>query len=163
MRNAGLDEAQAGIKISGRNINTSDRQMTPSLWQKAKRTRGLSRTLRFSCLLVAQRRRTVRGKQVGGGDAKKERDERGICVDLRPIHVEVWQQTACRRPRFDSWVGKILWKKEMAIHSSILAWRIPWTEEPVRLQSIQFMGSQRVGHNWATNTSTFLSTFTNAN
>ena len=31
----------------------------------------------------------------------------------------------------------------MATHSSILAWRIPWTEEPGRLQS---MGSQRVGH-----------------
>ena len=35
-------------------------------------------------------------------------------------------------------------EKEMAIHSSILAWKIPWTEEPDRLQS---MGSQRVGHN----------------
>ena len=35
-------------------------------------------------------------------------------------------------------------EKEMATHSSILAWRIPWTEEPGRLQS---MGSQRVGHN----------------
>ena len=34
-------------------------------------------------------------------------------------------------------------EKEMATHSSILAWKIPWTEEPVRLQS---MGSQRVGH-----------------
>ena len=34
-------------------------------------------------------------------------------------------------------------KKEMAIHSSIPAWRIPWTEEPGMLQSI---GSQRVGH-----------------
>ena len=34
-------------------------------------------------------------------------------------------------------------KKEMATHFSILAWRIPWTEEPGRLQS---MGSQRVGH-----------------
>ena len=33
--------------------------------------------------------------------------------------------------------------KEMATHSSILAWRIPWREEPCRLQS---MGSQRVGH-----------------
>ena len=31
----------------------------------------------------------------------------------------------------------------MVSHSSVLAWRIPWTEEPVRLQSI---GSQRVGH-----------------
>ena len=35
-------------------------------------------------------------------------------------------------------------EKEMAIHSSTLAWKIPWTEEPCRLQS---MGSQRVGHN----------------
>ena len=34
-------------------------------------------------------------------------------------------------------------KKEMATHSSILAWKIPWTEEPGWLQS---MGSQRVGH-----------------
>ena len=35
----------------------------------------------------------------------------------------------------------------MASYSSTLAWRIPWTEEPGRLQS---MGSWRVGHNWAT-------------
>ena len=34
-------------------------------------------------------------------------------------------------------------EKEMAIHSSILAWRIPWTEKPSRLQST---GLQRVGH-----------------
>ena len=34
-------------------------------------------------------------------------------------------------------------EKKMAMHSSILAWKIPWTEEPGRLQS---MGSQRVGH-----------------
>ena len=38
-------------------------------------------------------------------------------------------------------------EKEMAIHSSILAWRIPWMEKPSRLQST---GSQRVGHDWAT-------------
>ena len=38
-------------------------------------------------------------------------------------------------------------EKEMATHSSILAWRIPWTEEPGRLQPT---GLQRVGHNWAT-------------
>ena len=37
-------------------------------------------------------------------------------------------------------------EKEMAIHSSTLAWKIPWTEEPDRLQS---MGLQRVGHDWA--------------
>jgi len=40
-----------------------------------------------------------------------------------------------------------LMEKAVAPHSSTLAWKIPWTEEPVRLQS---MGSLRVGHNWAT-------------
>ena len=38
-------------------------------------------------------------------------------------------------------------EKGMATHSSILTWRIPWTQEPGRLQS---MGSQWVGHNWVT-------------
>ena len=37
-------------------------------------------------------------------------------------------------------------EEEMATHSSIIAWRIPWTEEPGGLES---MGSQRVGHHWA--------------
>ena len=44
-------------------------------------------------------------------------------------------------------------KKEMATHSTTLAWKIPWTEKPGRLQS---MGSQRVGHDWATSLNTHL-------
>ena len=40
----------------------------------------------------------------------------------------------------------------MVTHSSILTWRIPWTEESGRLEST---GSQRVGQDWATNTFTF--------
>jgi len=43
----------------------------------------------------------------------------------------------------DPWVRKIL-EEGMTTHSSILAWRIPWTEEP---GGLQFTGSQRVGHN----------------
>ena len=43
-------------------------------------------------------------------------------------------------------------EKEMAAHSSILAWRIPWAEEPGRLQS---RGSQRVGHDWSDFTCAF--------
>ena len=50
-------------------------------------------------------------------------------------------------PMRETWVRSLGWEdpleKEMATHSSILACRIPWTEEPGRLQS---MGSQRVGH-----------------
>ena len=47
----------------------------------------------------------------------------------------------------ETWVQSLDWEdpleKEMATHSSTLAWKIPWIEEPGRLQS---MGSQRVGH-----------------
>ena len=47
----------------------------------------------------------------------------------------------------ETWVLSLGWEdplqKGMATHSGILAWRIPWTEEPGKLQS---MGSQRVGH-----------------
>ena len=47
----------------------------------------------------------------------------------------------------ESWVLSLVWedplKEGMSTHSSILAWRIPWTEEPGRLQSV---GSQGVGH-----------------
>ena len=54
----------------------------------------------------------------------------------------------------ETWVQSLgqedLLEKKMATHSSILAWRIPWTEEHGRLQSI---GSQRVRHNWATSLS----------
>ena len=59
---------------------------------------------------------------------------------LPPATQETWVQSLGREDPL---------KKEMSTHSSILAWRIPWTEEPGRLQS---MGSQGVGHNWATNT-----------
>ena len=57
-------------------------------------------------------------------------------------------------PMQDTWVWSLgredPLEKEMAMHSHILAWRIPWTEEPGRLQST---GSQRVGHNWTTSPS----------
>ena len=52
-----------------------------------------------------------------------------------PPMRETWVQSMGREDPLE---------KEMATHSSILAWRIPWTEEPGRLQST---GSQRVGHN----------------
>ena len=50
--------------------------------------------------------------------------------------------------RQETQVGSLGWEdpleKEVATHSGILTWRIPWTEEP---GGLQFMGSQRVGHN----------------
>ena len=60
-----------------------------------------------------------------------------------PAAQEIWVQLLGRED---------LLKKEMATHSSILAWRIPQTEEPDGLQS---MGSQRVEHDGVTNIFTF--------
>ena len=58
-------------------------------------------------------------------------------------------ESACNvcDPGSQSLGWKDLPEKEMATQSNILAWRIPWTEEPGGLQS---MGSQIVGHDWAT-------------
>ena len=51
----------------------------------------------------------------------------------------------------ETWIRSLGWEdhleKEIATHSSILAWRIPWTKVP---GGLQFMGLQRVRHNWAT-------------
>ena len=55
-------------------------------------------------------------------------------------------QTVKHLPTWEPWVQSLSredpLEKEMAIHASILAWKIPWTEEPGRLQSV---GSQRIG------------------
>ena len=61
------------------------------------------------------------------------------------------QTVKCLSTMRETQVQSLVWKdpleKEMAIHSSTIAWKISWTEEPGRIQS---MGSQRVGHSWAT-------------
>ena len=63
------------------------------------------------------------------------------------------KESACNAgdPGLIPGLGRSL-EKGMATHSSVLAWRIPWTEEPGRLQSME---SQRVRHIGATNTFTF--------
>ena len=53
----------------------------------------------------------------------------------------------CKRHGFHPWVGKIPLEKGMTTPSSILAWRIPWTEEPGGLRSL---GLRRVRHNLVT-------------
>ena len=67
----------------------------------------------------------------------------GIKLDIARVAQMVKRLSTVR----ETWVRSLgredLLEKEMAIHSSTIAWKIPWTEEPGRLQS---MGSQRVGH-----------------
>jgi len=82
----------------------------------------------------------------------------GVSVSIFTILIDVswyvFHQTSLvaqmvkRLPTmWETWVQSPGWEdlleKEMATHSSILAWKIPWTEEPGRLQSV---GLQRVGH-----------------
>ena len=75
-------------------------------------------------------------------------------------HLQNWLENWCSRICLDEVVYLTFWatlhfwplEKEMATHFSTLAWKMPWMEEPGRLQS---MGSQRVGHNWATSPFTF--------
>ena len=66
----------------------------------------------------------------------------------------VAQMVKCLSTTWETWVWSLgredPLEKEMAIHSSTIAWKIPWTEEPGRLQS---MGSQRVKHDLATSLS----------
>ena len=74
-------------------------------------------------------------------------------VFIRSVHIFslVAQRLKHLPPMWETWVRSLgrenPLEKEMVTHSSILAWRIPWTEESGGLQS---MGSQRVGHDWAT-------------
>ena len=97
-------------------------------------------------------------------ECPKEKEQGGSCVLLLSILCHVLVPGLClayyRCPRnifemrekkkkyiyiyiFYKIYRRIFLEKEVATHSSILAWRIPWTEEPHGLQS---MGSQRVGH-----------------
>ena len=75
----------------------------------------------------------------------------GICVQIKKQQLELDMEQ-----RINSKLGKqdvkAISEKAMAPHSCTLAWKIPWTEKPGRLQS---MGSIRVRHDWATSLSLF--------
>ena len=85
-------------------------------------------------------------------------DANSICPEYKDSLVT---QTVKSLPAmWETQVHSLGWEdpleKEIAIHSSILAWKIPWTEEPGRLQSMRL---QRLGHDSVTSLSFFLSFF----
>ena len=71
-----------------------------------------------------------------------------VLISWASLVVQMIKNLPARR---ETWVPSLGWEdpleEGMGTHSSILSWRIPWTEEPGRLQ---FTGSQRVRHNRAT-------------
>ena len=83
--------------------------------------------------------------------------------NLKAVFSFLWASLVAQRLKHlpamrETWVRSLdqedPLEKEMATHSSILAWRIPWTEVPGGLQS---MGSQRIGHDWVISLSLFYS------
>src|SRR5574341_967679 len=164
MRNAGLEEAQAGIKISRRNINNlryaddttlmaESEEELKSLSMKVKEESekvGLKLNIQKTKIMASgpitsweiagETVETVSNFILGGskitadGDCSHEIKRHLLLVAQRLKHLPAMWET---------WVRSLGWEdpleKEMATHSSILAWRIPWTEEPGRLQN---MGSQ---------------------
>ena len=86
---------------------------------------NISKTLALS-LLQAEALFQMRGQIVNGMRASL------VAQRVKPTMQETWVRSSGREDPLE---------KEMATHSSTLAWRMPWMEEPGRLQ---FMGSQRV-------------------
>ena len=85
------------------------------------------------------------------------------CIRTLQCPCPLWASLVAQRVKYlpaiqETWVRSLgqedPLEKEMATHSSTLAWKIPWTEKPGRQQS---MGSQRVWHNWATSLSYIIS------
>ena len=131
MRNAGLEEAQAGIKIAGRNINNlryadgttlmaESEEELKSLLMKVK-VKSLSRVRLFVTPLIAARQASLSITP----PVSPERTQDGTGFSLSSSHLDLQLE------------------KTMATHSSTHAWKTPWMEEPGGLQS---MGSRRVEH-----------------
>ena len=98
--------------------------------------------------LIAGDRGSIPGSQSSPGE--------GISCPLQYCCASLVVQMVRNLPAMqETWVQSLGWEdpleKGKATHCSILAWRIPWTEEPDGLQS---MGSPRVGHDRATSTFT---------
>ena len=149
MRNAGLEETQGGIKIAGRNINSlryaddttlvaeSDEELK-SLLMKVKEESekvGLKLNIQKTKIMASG---SITSWEIDGKTVETVSDfiwgGSKITADGDCSH----EIKRCLR------LGrKVMTNLAMATHSSTLAWKIPWAEEPGRLQS---MGSQRVGH-----------------
>ena len=102
-------------------------------------TMGIGKSERHNWIFLASFAENVKRDFVGIG-RRKEPEIPEQCHCHHDQVLEVWLSLT-------DILGKAL-----APHSSILAWKIPWTEEPGKLQS---MGSLRVGHDWATSLSLF--------
>ena len=102
-------------------INTEHRSILSFIWQ-----------MLIHCLLIWPYSRSKEFNSNQKAHAPSPRGAKSLCnihKIISSLMIAVWVHLY-----FDLWVEKILLEKEMAIHCSILAWKIPYTEEPGRLQ-----------------------------
>ena len=92
------------------------------------------------------------GRSLSTGKAGLSRPRGASGGMMTKCDVIYWMGSRSRKRTGSKKLRKSESRKAMAPHSSTLAWKIPWTEEPGRLQST---GSLRVRHNWATSLSLF--------
>ncbi|XDC75081.1 hypothetical protein R6Z07F_006254 [Ovis aries] len=181
MQNAGLDEAQAGIRITGRNINNlryadktslmAESEELKSFLMKVKeesekvglklsiqKTKVMPSGPTTSWQIYGETMETVRCFILGGskitanGDCSHEIKRRLLLgrkamTNLDSILKSRNVTLLIKVHLVKAMVFPVViygWEKAMATHSSTLAWRIPWTEEPGGLQSMGLLG---VRHN----------------
>ena len=155
MGNAGLDELQVGIKIAKKNIKTCSEISTTSCFTlmaeskeelKSILMRVKEESEKTGLKLNIQKAKTMASGPIISGQIDGEKVE--TVTDSTFLGSKITADSDCSH---EIKRHLLLGKKVMtslnsvvATHSSILAWRIPWTEEPGRLQSV---GPQKVRHN----------------
>ena len=135
MRNAGLEEAHAGIKIAGRNINTLRYADDTTLMAESEEPKSLLMKMKEESEKVGLKLNIQTTKIMASAP-----------ITSWEIDGEIVREVAKSRTRLSDFTFTFHFhslEKEMATQSSILAWRIPGTGEHGGLLS---MGSHRVGH-----------------
>ena len=146
MKNAGLDEAQAGTKIAGRNINNlgyaddttlmaESNEKLKSLWIKVKQE-----SEKAGLKLNIQKMKSMASGPITSWQIDGETVE--MVAEFIFFGSKITADGDCSHEiKRCLHLGRKVY--DQPSHSSALAWKIPWIEEPGRLQS---MGSQRVRH-----------------
>ena len=163
IRNAGLEEAQAGIKIAGRNISNliyvddttlmAENEELKSLLMKVKKESekvGLKLNIQKTKIMASG---PITSWEIDGETMETVSNFIFLSSKITAdgdCSYEIKRHLQKRLPTmWETWVCSLGWKdpleKETATHSSTLAWRIPGMGEPGGLLS---MGSYRVGHDW---------------
>ena len=160
MRNTGLEEAQAGIKTAGRNINNLRNPDDTTLMAESEEELNLLMKVKEESEKVGLKLNIQTTKIMASSPITSWQIDGEIVTDFIFLGSKITADGDCSheikrclllgsKPRQHIkkqrhyFVDKGLYS-QMAPHSSTLAWKIPWMEEPGRLQS---MGSLRVRHN----------------